>query len=656
MLTKLAFRNMRRSIRDYGVYFLTLVFGVSIFYMFNSIYEQQGIMSVTETLNQTMIALREILSIISVFVAVVLGGLIVYANNFFIKRRKKELGIYMTLGMGKRKISRILLLETSIMAIMALVAGLGVGVVGSQFMSFFTASIFEADMTGFKFIFSPDAAMKSILYFLIIFFVVGLFNVVGLSRLKLIDLIYGGRKNETMRIKNIGVAVIIFIISILCLITAYFLILDNGIFYINKRFMFSLIFGIIGTLLFFLSLSGMLTMLIRKNKKMYFKNLNMFVVRQLGSKMNTNFVSISVVCIVLLLVIGLFSSGYSIQDVISSTLKNEIQYDFSAWNYCGYGGCKGIYDYLPEEIKEEDLEYSEFKKYNLDNELQYKDLPLDYSSVFWPIEESSVGVVLLSDYNEILKLQGKSAITLKEEEYAVVYSKGYIEVYEEIQSQKMEFPIDGKTLSLANAQLGINISNIDMEGMYFVVPNHFEDYLESKDFFVDIYLNINVHSEEQEARVDKMLEEESGSIAFIYYTSRKRMYEGSVSTKALISFLTIYLGLVFMICCAAILALQQLSEAADNRERYLLLHKLGADKALINKALFTQILCYFLFPLLLAIVHSIVGLTAVNEAIKMIGKMDVTQSIVITAIVVIVVYGSYFVLTYIGSKNIINKA
>uniref|UniRef100_UPI00326005DD FtsX-like permease family protein n=1 Tax=Clostridium sp. NkU-1 TaxID=1095009 RepID=UPI00326005DD len=216
------------------------------------------------------------------------------------------MGIYMTLGMSKGKISSIFVFETFLMGLLALIAGLVIGVFGSQFMSVFTAKIFEADMTAYKFIFSPDAAVKSILYFAVIFLTVIIFNTIAVSKYKLIDLIYGGRKNESFKIRSTRVAVLVFLVSIVFLGTAYALILTNGIININHIFLCSIILGTVGSLLFFFSLSGILTKLVQSNKKLYYKGLTMFVTRQLTSKINTNFISISVVSIVLLLVIGIF--------------------------------------------------------------------------------------------------------------------------------------------------------------------------------------------------------------------------------------------------------------------------------------------------------------------------------------------------------------
>ena len=134
MLFKLSIRNMKKSIKDYAIYFLTLVLGVAIFYMFNSLDSQEAMMQVSESTKSMIKLMIQMLGMISVFIAIVLGFLIVYANNFLINRRKREFGIYMTLGMGKRQISSIILLETILVGILSLIIGIFIGVFASQFM------------------------------------------------------------------------------------------------------------------------------------------------------------------------------------------------------------------------------------------------------------------------------------------------------------------------------------------------------------------------------------------------------------------------------------------------------------------------------------------------------------------------------------------
>lgn len=660
MLTKLAFKNVGKSLREYAVYFFTLVFGVCIFYMFNSIYAQQDIMKLTSTTNESMQALTQILSYISWFVAVVLGFLIVYANNFFIKRRKKELGIYMTLGMEKSKISKILVLETSFMAIVALITGLILGIFGSQFMSIFTAKIFEADLTGYKFIFAPAAALKSILYFGIIFLIVILFNTVAIGRFKLIELIYGSRQNENLKIKNIWVSFFIFLTSLACIGVAYYLILWNGIIEINKYFFMSIALGTVGTILFFMSLSGFLIKLVQSNKKLYFKNLNIFILRQLNSKINTNFISMSVVCLTLLMVIGIFSCGYSFQEALSRDLKNTVNYDFTLYNYSFNGEQpKDIYENLPKYITNDKgiVAYSEYKAYKFsEGKSTYKDYNVDTSSVSSGFENNKLYFITLKDFNELRKLQDLPAYDLPTDKYLVVYGNNrYKEIAKQFSDKDISLQLNEEIVTPVLDSENIYIDNIS--GDLVIVVN---EQLTKNMELTDNVLNIQCKDDESSNNLEAKLDSYKNSVdykeaAFVYYGGRLDIYSQSITTKSVVAFLAIYLGIVFMITSAAILAIQQLSEAADNKSRYELLKKLGADKRMLNKALFNQILCYFLAPLSLAVVHSAVGLKAVNEVIKVFGKLDISGNIAATAGFVIAIYGLYFWFTYIGSKNIINK-
>ena len=153
MLFKLALKNIRKSIKDYSIYFFTLVIGVIIFYIFNALDTQTAMLDVSSSTREIIRLMTTFLSGVSVFVAVVLGALIIYASNFLIKRRKKEFGIYLTLGMSKRKMSAILLAETILVGIISLGIGLLAGIILSQFMSIVVANIFEADMSEFRFVF-----------------------------------------------------------------------------------------------------------------------------------------------------------------------------------------------------------------------------------------------------------------------------------------------------------------------------------------------------------------------------------------------------------------------------------------------------------------------------------------------------------------------
>lgn len=646
MLSKLAVRNVKRNFKSYGIYFVTLVMGVCIFYMFNSIYAQREVMVITEITNEAMKLIQEVLSYISVFVSIVMAFLIVYANNFFIRRRKKEIGIYLTLGMSRIKIASIVVIETFIIGMMAMIFGVLLGVFASQFTSVFTAKIFEADMSEYVFVFSKEAMFKSILYFSIIFVFVMLINVFTINKSKLIDFMQGNKKNDELILKNRLANRIIFFISLIMIGSAYVMIIKRGILTIDLLFMVNILLGSIGTLLFFFSMSAILTDYMLKNKRMYLKDLNMFVVRQLSNRINTNFVSMSIICILLLLVIGIFSSGYSLQNAVSGEIEKEAPFDISLVDYYDDGETEtSIYNGIPKKILEDDniKSIQEISEYTTNN--SYSDQGIHFNKAY---KHSMINFIHLSDYNRMMEMSGCSKLNLKDGEYAILAPKSAEEVANQLVKDKEVLVISGEKLEPSGKIVKNNINNDSF--MFSIIVN---DNVGKDSQISSTYMNIQTkdgNTENIENMLNKISDENR---TFGYYQSRQKIYKISVLSKALVSFLSMYLGFVFMIVCTAILAIQQLSEADDNKERYAMLYRIGADKNMINKALFKQILCYFISPLLLAVIHSIVGLKVANEVIKIYGQVDVTESIFVTSIFIILIYGIYFFITYIGSKKII---
>ena len=329
-LFKLEFRNIKKSIKDYSIYFITLVIAISIFYLFNSLDSQTAMLALNESTKKMVQALVNVISSLSIFVAIVLGFLIVYANNFIIKRRKKEIGIYLMLGMSNVKVSMILVLETILVGIISLITGILIGIGLSQLVSVFVAKLFEADMTKFSFVFSSDALIWSVISFSLIYVIVTTFNLITLNRFKLIDLLSAKRKNEKVRIKNNWLILIIFIISLITIGYAYKLLYDGAILIVGNDFIKMIILGSLGTFLFFLSVSGFLLKVISLRKKLYYKDLNIFILKQVSNKINTHVVSTTVISLMLLLTIGILSASLSLANAMNESFSSNTPYDFSA--------------------------------------------------------------------------------------------------------------------------------------------------------------------------------------------------------------------------------------------------------------------------------------------------------------------------------------
>ncbi|QEY34552.1 ABC transporter permease [Caproiciproducens galactitolivorans] len=666
MFCKLALKNVRKSIRDYTVYFLTMAFGVCLFYMFNAIDSQTAMLQLTKSQYNSIKALAQAIAYVSVFISVVLGFLIVYANRFLIKRRKKELGIYMTLGMEKGKISKMIVFETLLIGLFALVTGLIVGVFASQGLSVVTAKLFEANLKAFAFTFSINAFYKTLLYFGIIFLIVMIFNTVSISKLKLIDLLLAGKKNETLKIKKLSVSVFVFFLSVICLGIAYYLIIKNGMMQFDSMFAASIILGSLGTLLFFFSLSGFLLRVVQMNKGLYFKNLNMFILRQINSKINTTFLSMSVICIMLLITIGTLSTGMGLANVLTRNLKDTTPYDISLM--CFLNEDRPEFVSIAENLKKEKVDLNQFfRGYTQVNEyvsdIQYKEIyDMDKIPEYYRdslrFREVPVTILSISDYNNAAVLQGKPVITLKPGEFAVNCNiSQLVPAIESFLNKTGKVKLNGTELAYAKngvQTLCVFTTSSPQDPGTLIVPDNLVKGLKVQRLELNAQYKKGINEQEFTQLLKSKCESDT-EWPFDEMFTKTDMYENASGLRTIVSYLAIYIGLVFLITSAAVLALQQLSEASDNTERYGLLRKLGAEEKMINRALLGQIGIYFFIPLSLALIHSVVGIHVANNAIMLLGHLDILGNILFTAAVILLIYGGYFLATYFGSKNMIRQ-
>ena len=228
MYSKIALGNVKKSLRDFSIYFLTLAVGVALFYAFNSITQQSMVLKLTEDARSIVQLLSKTITGVSILLAVILGFLVVYANQFLIRRRKKEFGMYQILGMTKRNVSKIMIIETLIVGFLALVVGLVAGIFMSQFMLFATAHMFNATIESFTFVFSTTSLVQTVLYFAVMFVVALIFNVFTVSRYKLIDLLNADKVFQTVKVKNLTVSVLVFIASLGLIAWSYVMLKHNG--------------------------------------------------------------------------------------------------------------------------------------------------------------------------------------------------------------------------------------------------------------------------------------------------------------------------------------------------------------------------------------------------------------------------------------------
>ena len=690
MLFKMSVKNIRKSIKDYTIYFLTLILGVAIFYMFNSLDSQEAMLVVNSSTRQIVKLMVGMINYVSVFVAVILGFLIVYANNFLIKRRKREFGLYMTLGMGKRQISGILLGETFLIGLISLVVGLVIGVFGSQLMSILVAKLFQADMSEYQFVFSEAACWKTCAYFGVMYAASMILNIVIISRYKLIDLISAEKKNEKVRMKNPVICVLVFLAAAVTLGTAYYMV-TGGLTQLDlmNKLVIPILMGIVSTFLIFWSVSGLALKVVQMRKGLYLKDSNIFVLRQIHNRINTTVVSMTIICLLLFMTITVLSTALSLNRVLTQDLEEMTPVDLNLYKTANLPD-NGNYTQLQIEDSQKPISDT-LKENGLDMKV-LKDVTevATYTSTEWTWETSLQSVIesakenypmlmydtaeeiiKLSDYNKIARLYGNREYELAEDEYLVLCDFDNMKNLRDMALKNgSEVAIGGKVyhsrypecqegylvISTSHTNTGLMVVpdscplSEDMKEIYYLMADYNADTKEEKYQTEAMFTNygdgdheLMENLEEKQIRLDGV--------------SKISIIESSKGLSTIISFIAIYLGIIFLIASSAILALKELTENSDNRHRYTILRKIGMDEKMIHQTLFRQIGIFFMAPLVLAVVHSIFGIQfALKIVAVQVETREMLPSVIATAVFLILVYGGYFLATYMESKNIIREA
>ena len=672
MLFKLSLSNIRRSLRDYAIYFFTLIIGVSVFYVFNAVGGQAAMLRLSESRYEIIRFLESAMSVTSVFVACVLGLLIVYASRFLMKRRSREFALYMTLGMSKGRISAILILETVIIGIGSLAVGLLVGIGLSQLMSALVVNLFDADMSAYRFSVSAKAVIKTMICFAVMYLVVMLFNSAVVAKMKLIDLMQAGKRSERIRLRNTMLCAAVFLAAAAVLGFCYYQAGFNYRELSRNRMIACIIAGCICTFLIFWSVAGMLLRVFMSVRNVYHRGLNAFTFRQISSRVNTMVFSMTVICIMLFVTICALASAFSIRNTLNYNLRElcradyytAMEYDISkpkAYNsfveMCsenGYDIEKDFSGYVDTEL------YSTPEFTLADSFGEYLDeIRKDHPFL---ITDSQETFIRLSDYNEFMELYGKKKLSLGAGEYILLCNNKSMKKIRDLNLRGGgEINVFGNTLRSKYDECQDGFIDISAERSnygLFVIP---DDAVSSGDAvaecFAGLYSSDDKQSAEKSVRegISEVLRATADIDNYenISTATRIDVSDASIGLSAIVTFLGLYIGLVFLIACGAILALKGLSESVDSTGRYEILRKIGAEEKEISRSLFRQTGIFFLLPLLLAALHAVFGMRFSSYVLSVFGTERIWGSVIATSAMILVIYGGYFLVTYFCSKGII---
>ena len=726
MLCKLAWGNVRRAGRDYLVYLLTLTLGVTVFYAFNTISMQVDIAGIDEEgLAQVM---GSMLGYLTYFLAGVMAFLMVYANNFIMKRRKKEFGLYQVLGMGRGRVATIMALETVIVSVVAFVAGIVLGVGLSQLMTFFTASLFKTQIANFHFFFSVHAFNLTLACMLVMFVLTLLLNLRAVRRTKLIELMGAERRNESIKTRNPWIAITIFAVGVVLVGVAYYRLLRDGfpltatdskLQEAMNQFGITTAMVTVGTFALFWGLSGMLIKLLQSLRGVYWRGLNMFIVRQLAAKVNTVCFSMGVIAMILFLAITSVTCGMSIASVMNENLERYSPADMSQ-TYVYY--TPDTLDYYKEYVnpseadrmvladttvdlypawhgkdKSADNNDETGKKVNIadvagehvqiDSYLSYpfggsspsvsagemcKTMGEKLPKAFGGSKPDAIGLFVTpaSQYNKLRQMMGEEPVSIGRDQYLLTCDMGgeLVDLYTKYMAGGHALTLGGHTLkpatdksdedtaAIANSAMGSNPGTV-------VVADELLSQINLQPYSSSLLVNYKQGMDTTEVDesieytvLDNLLVDGKEPGSWGIFITRSEMYTQAAQMNGLISYLAIYIGFVLVVACAAILSIQQLSNVADGSRSYRVLAQIGCDDRQIRHSVMAQQAVFFLFPLAVGLAHSFVALKVIIELVSIFGNMSIGGTVGLTCAIFLAAYGGYFLVTYLMSTGMVRAA
>lgn len=704
MLAKLAFGNLRKSIRDYAVYFVTLVLGVAVFYAFNTISDQADFLK--PEYGDLIGMLGDILMGLTVFLALVLGFLMVYANNYLVRRRKQELGLYQVLGMRRSQVSGILTLETLMASLVSLGVGLLVGVLLSQVLVFVTAALFHEQVTAFQFRFSFEALGLTLLCFGIMFVVMLLLNLRTLGKVKLVDLMGAEHANESMKVRSLPLSVALFAVACVCIGAGYVRFLRDGLPITDMngdasmQFVITTVLVFAGTLLLFYAVAGFLLVACQRFGRLYWNGLNMFTLRQLSARINTTSLSMGVIALILFLAITSVTGGMSICNAMTGNIEQRTPVDASV-NIVFYGEHLASQEDDGTAVATATQDFAALMAgagYDLGTigdtcQLTVYDaadrlddpgsltLSAIHDATGAPMpagmensdnDTSGLDVMAQSNYNAWRAFLGLKPVEVGENGYLLTCDMGnqIVDFYNGMLAAGYPVSIGGRELlpaqpaTITDRSAALSISSVGSNAGTLVVPDEVAQACTPYAAFVNV--RYTVGADEADAFVNDLhtnfdssgvFVENGRHVAFVStcFTETENWSQMNGMT-GIVSYMAIYIGFVLVISCAAILAIQQLSGTSDSQGRYRLLSELGCPQRLIYRSLLVQTLVYFLFPLVVAIAHSLVALQVVVQLVSLFGGVDIAQTSLLAVVLFVVVYGGYLFVTYRVARGVVRTS
>ncbi|NFV12199.1 ABC transporter permease [Clostridium sporogenes] len=618
-LFRVAFINVKRNFKNYAMYLTSMMFSVLIYAMFKSIEYNEQIANVANGMKTVSKAFAGASAIIALFVFIFIW----YSNSFFIKKRKKELGLYSILGTKKKNIAVMMFYETMTMGGIALVIGILLGAFLSKGFIIAFLKLIDAEYiikTGF----SVKALVSTIKTFMLIYFVVSISGASIIYRYELIDLfIAENKKEKEPKVSRIKTA-----LSLILLLGGYILYIISKDKSLESVAVVTLITVVIGTYLFFSSFTVYYLKVKRNNKKFHFKGLNMISNSQLLYRIKGN--SRTLATIAVLIATTLTASGASISyyKYFSTNMNKEMPFDYV----------------IKIENNEVTNNIDKLIKNNTTNKLKEK---INITVLQYENKNSNIydgkSIVSEKDFNKIAKaknIQVKNKINLSKESY-------YFSRFSDKKHKNFNVNVGKENLKVVNSEERSLINMLVLDDTLVVKDEEFiklKKQLREEKYALYLVENHN-RSEKLTKDFNNIIRNYERSkndpeyklVNSNYYES----YRENISSSGTMLFIGCFVGLIFLVCTASIIFFKQLSEAIEEKHRYKILRNIGIRNKELKCSIYKQMLFIFFVPLIVGITHGGVALSIFGELLG----LGILTPITMVAIPYTIVYLIYYFLT-----------
>lgn len=643
-LFRIAMQNVKNSFFNYLMYFISIVFSVFVFFSFKSIEYNEALSSLGE---KTRMSINTSSIVIVVFVFL----FIYYSNSFFFNRRRREVGTYSLLGMRKNQIGKIFLYETFLMGIVAILIGIFLGLLFSKLMTMMLVKLMN-EMIVVNMNLSIKALVQTLAVFLIIFIVIGIRNTIVIRNKRIIELFNKyPEKYKFKKFIKLKCVLGVLLIAISYLMSISYFIAENIMLSV-----FILVTIIPGTFLFFSSTMYMIIDAVKKRKSFYYKGQNLIAFSELGFKLKSNSSVLAVIAILIATSVTMLGFTISLYYDIDRNISENYKYSYTI----NLGN-----SYVNNEIDKLLYKYKKDNKIIFDKiiELIDKDINIEmyYKNRNSYIEDrTSVDIIRESDFKKLRQYQNNNYEELTSKESVYYVSDSYKKIFfKDFEIEKINLHIKDANeydINLFKVQKSILEPEINSQATF--------DLIVVKD---DVFNQLKLHGNSRLIRLIDIKNEKkeldltlkfknivSENMKFTYpfnFTSSIESYDNLIKLSGLMLFIGIFLSVVFLLCTGSIILFKQLSNIYDDKERYIMLIKLGANNKDIEKIISKQLKVIFLMPLVVGTVHNLFAMSIAQKFIP----RSLLVPIIITLVIYFIGYFIYYFLTLKYALNMIKE-